>query len=48
MTESRIKGMIHNPVRKPGIKNPLRQKNNRERTPRSNVVYRALTIRALD
>ena len=26
MTVSRIKGMIHYPVQKPGIKNPLEQK----------------------
>ena len=32
-TESRIKGMIHHPVRKPGIKNPVGQKKNREPTP---------------
>ena len=37
-----------NPVRKPGINNPLGQNKNRERTPRSNAVYRALRIRALD
>ena len=47
-TESRIKGMIHYPVRKPGIKNPLGQKKKRERTPRSNAVYRAPRIRVLD
>ena len=43
-----MKGMIHYPVRKPGIGIPLGQKN-WERIPRWNTLYdQAPRIRALD